>query len=326
MSDTPPVARPPGLGSLAVCSWAVSMTYTVVMIQAFKYFGSWSRDPTWIRLMVILVLLLDTVLLIGEYGFVYEYCVTYWGDPNAASKIFWPLPIMLFTGPFTMTFVNGFLIHRFYTLSKKAFVSAVLLLLQIAALLLTIYNSMGIINPPTDPKAANTLSTLLVVATALYLVVDGGIAAAMLWQLYSIRTPFKETRSMINRLMGTIVRTGTATSIIALLLLIVHFPFVDMPLPPLAISLLISHFYVLTLLTNLNVRDKIKQDSSRSKSYTDKGRSHGALSLTEIHITQHRTVTTDEDKVYRMSNVSAGQSKMGMDWDSDPGGLHVSIA
>jgi hypothetical protein len=48
------------------------MIYTVVWSQAFKYFRSWSSDNIFLRLLVVLVLLLDTANLVGEFAYAYE--------------------------------------------------------------------------------------------------------------------------------------------------------------------------------------------------------------------------------------------------------------
>jgi hypothetical protein len=68
-------------GVLLVANWINTLLYTLEIVQTRRYFKNHSpRDPPFIRRMVLLSVLVDTVTLITEYVCVYQYAVTNWGD------------------------------------------------------------------------------------------------------------------------------------------------------------------------------------------------------------------------------------------------------
>lgn len=287
------------MGSLLICSWLGSMAYAVVTMQTATYSQHSQRD--WLRLKVLVytVFILDTINLVGQYAYVYTLLITAASDPNVwfSVMVVWPIALTTITGPIIMLLVNVFLINRLYGLSKSWLLCTSLLTLQLITLALTMFDAAKIISPPTTPEGARVVKGTLTTALILFVIIDTGIAVSMLWYLAKLRTPFKATRAMVNRLMLMILQSGTATTVISIALLIVFLAFPSLFFSPTAVTFLISHFYSLTLLLNLNVREQIrKAESSRTRSYLEtRSRGHN---LGEIQITQHRIVMTDAAEMY----------------------------
>jgi hypothetical protein len=77
-------------GLLLVASWFNTLLYTSEIAQARNYFKNHStRDPPFIRRMVLSSVIIDTVNLITEYACVYLYTVTQWGDEDYVRFAHW---------------------------------------------------------------------------------------------------------------------------------------------------------------------------------------------------------------------------------------------
>lgn len=108
----------------------------------------------------------------------------------------------------------------------------------------------------------------------------------MLWYLTKLRSPLRETRVMIRRLMRMILQSGTATTIISIATLIAFLAYPPLSVAPTAVTYLISHLYSLTLLFNLNVREQMRREGSTvtmtpNYNYTE-SRLRALSQLTEI--------------------------------------------
>lgn len=286
------VPLPNGLGATLVCSWLGSMAYAAVGMQAITYFEHFPNDPLRVKALVVSVLLLNTANLVGQLAFVYTGTVNVLLDPTVFPPL-WPLALVTFSGPFTMTLVNLFLVYRLYNLSKNWFLAIVLGTLQVLAMAVALFNAGELTQPePTTPS--DVLNITLVVALGLFVLVDTGIAISLLWCLTKLRTPFKETQAMVKRLMRMIIQSGTATTVISVTILIVFLSFPPFSMASTAISFLLSHFYSLTLFFNLNVRDQIRKDrkdgASGSRNYMDsRGMDSRGRGLGEIQFRGYST-------------------------------------
>lgn len=92
---------------------------------------------------------------------------------------------------------------------------------------------------------------------------DTGIAVSMLWYLTKLCTPLRKTRAMVHRLVRLILQSGTATTMISITTLVVFLVYPPLSVASTAVAGLISHFYSLTLLFNLNLREQIRREGTK---------------------------------------------------------------
>ncbi|KAJ7860057.1 hypothetical protein B0H14DRAFT_3446238 [Mycena olivaceomarginata] len=138
----------------------------------------------------------------------------------------------------------------------------------------------------TSRDKAKTAALVWTISTAA---TDMVIAGALIWQLFSMksRCSLKDTH-LIKRLIIQTVQTGSTTSVVSIITLVSYLLNNDSNVPT-ACNFLIAPLYVLTLLSNFNLRrrDTIS-GSGRSASEGNAGRIYG------IHFTVNADPTDRE--------------------------------
>ncbi|KAJ7657626.1 hypothetical protein DFH06DRAFT_452115 [Mycena polygramma] len=139
------------LGALLVGTWAISMLYTVEIIQAAYYYRHFKHDnwmlkvypsPHWIcwfsdlpvsQLLVLSAIAIDSVSMIANYSAVYLYTITHWGDFGYLQNSYWPEPLNVFTTGAVTALAQSFLAARYWLLTKNKFITLTLFLFIVVA-------------------------------------------------------------------------------------------------------------------------------------------------------------------------------------------------
>ncbi|KAJ7356970.1 hypothetical protein DFH08DRAFT_469958 [Mycena albidolilacea] len=276
-------------GSILIGSWLTSMLYGLVVHQAFQYFQMYPNDRLSRKGLVLASIFFCTVGLVADFADVYLCTVTFWGNTDAVQYQYWPVPLFLTSNTFVGVLVNGFLIHRLYSLSRNLWISVVLFLIVLLgfagsfmlAITLQQYRLYTARNKAQMAVLTWTISTA---------VADIGIAAVLIWQLRSMKSTFKDTQSLIKRLIIQAIRTGSTTSVISIITLISYVVKNDSNVET-ACHFLIGPLYVLTLLYNFNTRQH-NQISGSGRSNSE-GTNTNAVRMDGIHVHRTALVTVD---------------------------------
>ncbi|KAF7349042.1 hypothetical protein MVEN_01425800 [Mycena venus] len=255
------------LGALLVGTWANSILYTIEIIQAAYYYRHFKHDNWMLKLLVSSAIVIDSVSMIANYASVYLYTITYWGDLAYLQNQYWPYPLYLFSTGVVAALAQSFLVVRYWRLTKNHFITLTLFLFITVAIggAFTSALTIAIFPGYKDRGKVVIPGTTWLVAEA---VTDISIALALLLQLRKVRSSFKETRSLVNRLVTQTVQTGTAGATIALAVL-VSFLANNQSNVPTGIAYCLGRIYCITMLANLNRR---KTEST----WSSKGTSSGA--------------------------------------------------
>ncbi|KAJ7605858.1 hypothetical protein DFH06DRAFT_1150341 [Mycena polygramma] len=292
----PVIALDQLLGMLLLGTWLSSILFGVVLVEATKYFSSFPND-SWMRKgLVMLVLTLCVAAMVGEYGNAYLPTVTYWGDFKGLTTLF---PLASFASALISSIVDCYLIHQFYTLSKNIWATLVLY----ALMLLTVggYLVIFVLLPTASRTHEHTLTIGIIINFSAQAAVDVLIAAGLIWKLRSMKTTFKNTNTsaassfkFLNRVMVGAVRTGSPTAICSVLALVMylHAPKGDVST---FFFLQFAPLYMLTLLSNFNVRRYGQQVGMAQTTETGPGIPRVAANSSEIHI--HRTAIVFTDPI-----------------------------
>ncbi|KAJ7037269.1 hypothetical protein C8F04DRAFT_1093106 [Mycena alexandri] len=296
-------------GCLLIGTWASSLLYMVEVIQSFYYFRHFEQDDWKFKALVTVALLIDTLSTVGDYICLYlvsfhVLCrTTHDCDLEYLDNIHWPIPLYGFTTGVLAALVEAFLVVRYWRFTRNTLIALFLsfgIIISFGSvftcsLLLTLYTSFG-----DRPKFKIPAALWLVTEVA----VDAGIASALLWEFRKARKTLTETHSVLerlNRLTAVTIQSGAAAATLAGAALISF-------LYPL------GRVYVITLLSNLNIRK-----TGRSLSTTDRSPYRGTtgggrepLSITHwatddsygIHV--HRTVHTSVQVI----NVESPQDRL----------------
>ncbi|SJL10537.1 uncharacterized protein ARMOST_13924 [Armillaria ostoyae] len=326
--SAPPAFQDKLLGSLVVGSYVNAMLYILEIIQASSisttrplrtkltlpfwqviyFFNHYRRDRPLIKAGIIISLVMDTVCTISQFACVYLYCVTNWGDESYVFDQYWPIPTYLLSTGVTTAVVQSFLIYRFWSLTRQWIISGILglgMLTSAAGLVATA--AAQIMYPQyTERYKGRVYVTVWLIASAAC---DVCIAVSLTFQLRRMNPTFQEskrypvkyfpltpaTNTVINRLIGSVISTGTASTIVAIVILIV---FLKNPMTNVStgVAFCLGRLYSLTMLYSLNKRNALRAEGSSGHS---SGRQDRAVINAELFSTGvplkdvHRTARID---------------------------------
>ncbi|KAK7453310.1 hypothetical protein VKT23_011985 [Stygiomarasmius scandens] len=239
------------------------------IISAYRYFhpnGTRTRDSKTLRALVATVVVVDTLNLIIACIDTYEFSITHYGDPSYLLKQYWRTPAWVSSGQFIAAVVQGFLAYRYIRLSRDWYGGTILMILVFIALGGGIACSVLVVKW-SDLSQRPLLDKPVKVWIITDAVTDVAIAFAMVCKLWGQRSVFKDTNSMIYRLIANSIQSGTVTALFALAALI---SYLAKPASndPVLFYWILSRLYVITLLFTLNVRDQMKRGITNTMSYS----------------------------------------------------------
>ncbi|KAF7288939.1 hypothetical protein MIND_01410300 [Mycena indigotica] len=313
-------------------TWFNAMVYMLELVLAYRFFSNKQlRSPgantTLVRWVVIFQLFIDTVGTMGASAYAYIFLVTHWGDLgfllNTTNP--WPSGIYCITSGLSGFTVQLYLIWRYGILSANSGRSNGYLVCS--ALVFTALVGLGgalaagviaiAYGSPTH-SMRRTIRPLSMVWIISSVVTDIGIAVALVVQLRSFKSSFKRTRSVIHRLIVGAIQTGTATSLVATVVLLTFLVWPNTTIS-FASGFFLGRLYGCTLLFNLLTRrmgdagdstersdDHLSFSGSRMATSGARDRERGTRLDTlgsGIHV--HRIVQVDKDGEIRSAGTDA---------------------
>lgn len=282
------------IGALLVSSWINSMLYMLEITQTYRYFSLFfKKDPVGLQLVVASCFILDTVTTVANHIGVYKYTITNWGVVEYLSQQEWQIPLYLICTGIVAAIVQSFLTWRYYNLSKQMLVCIPLLLLMLASLAGSLATAIMIIHASSLKNRA-TLKIPVIIWFVVSSFVDCALAALLIFHLRSARTGFRSTKSLINRLSSVALQSGTYTSALAILTLVLY---LDKPEGNTGTGCgqCLGRVYTLTLLHNLLIRKNIR-DESRAGTHTTGNLESVHLSGIRVHTDRTVLVHMDSDQ------------------------------
>ncbi|KAF8207869.1 hypothetical protein K438DRAFT_1962138 [Mycena galopus ATCC 62051] len=205
--------------------------------------------------------------------FTYAILVLRWGSSTAFVDLPWSSLMSPISGGLTSAIVQIFFARRIYILKGDRlwarFVAWVIVLLALMQSLTGIINEARIANYEEVSKLKNLLTGARVwlIGSA---VCDMVITSSMIFILnqYRRRTPWKQTDTIIRKLIFNTVETGAVTTIVAIVeaILFVLFPTTNLGQLP---AFMLGPLYALMLVVSLNVRADMAPASLIATPYTE---------------------------------------------------------
>ncbi|KAJ6557727.1 hypothetical protein B0H19DRAFT_1070347 [Mycena capillaripes] len=184
--------------------------------------GTWANS-----LLVSSAIAIDAVSMIANYASVYLYTITHW-EP-VLGKSFWSHwkkhnrthvieqfdPLYLFATGVVAALAQSFLAAR----TRNKFITLTLFFIIMVATggAFACGVTIAIFPEYTNRRKAIIPATTWLITEA---VTDISIASALLWEFWKAKSSFKETRSLLNRLVAQTIQSGTAGASIALSVLV----------------------------------------------------------------------------------------------------------
>ncbi|KAL4255166.1 DUF6534 domain-containing protein [Pleurotus pulmonarius] len=257
-----------------------AVLHGVSCAQAWYYFTH-QNDKWFVKTLVSLVILFDTIHQILISHTVYTYLVTNYNNPDQLQLLVWSVLVEVLFNGFTAFLVQSFLARRVWQLSGRNIwltgLVAFLVLSEFGCVLAFAALSLRF----TTYMELATLKELSITVNALGAAGDVVIAFSLCVLLHRSRTGFQRSDSMINKLIIFAVNTGVLTSLCAIASLI------SIAVAPttflyIAFFFCLGRLYSNSLLATLNARKMIRAASGGVQSTSD----HNNISFREIPATK----------------------------------------
>ncbi|KAH7100734.1 hypothetical protein BKA62DRAFT_232662 [Auriculariales sp. MPI-PUGE-AT-0066] len=205
-------------GTLVIGSWLTVMLFAVELTMLWRYFSVYQRDVIWIRIIAISMPIIDFLAVAAICAMSYAYVITGWGDLVAMTKQGPEFPIYVMTTACNVLFMHGFLLHRYLILSRNYIVGVVLALISLTAFVGGTVVAWAI-HHFTDMADRPKLKAFVTIWLAAAVAADVLIAVALILELARVKTSFQKTKSLLRRLIGMSIASGSFTATLAVLAL-----------------------------------------------------------------------------------------------------------
>ncbi|EKM80267.1 hypothetical protein AGABI1DRAFT_106493 [Agaricus bisporus var. burnettii JB137-S8] len=204
------------LGAAFIGVICAAALYGVSCIQTLYYFTRYPKDVWYIKSLVGLVWVFDTIHQCLICHTVYFYLVTNFSNSTSLADMIWSILLeVLFNG------LIGFLVQAFLTLrvwrlsGNNLYITSTIACLVVAEFGCSIAFTVQALQLRTWEEL-KALKGLSITVNILAVVPDVFIAASLFFFLQRSRTGFKKSDTMITRLIVFTVSTGVFTSICAI--------------------------------------------------------------------------------------------------------------
>ncbi|VDC03992.1 unnamed protein product [Peniophora sp. CBMAI 1063] len=235
--------------------------YGVTCLQTYHYYHSYPGDALYMKALVGIVFLLDTLHQVLISHAVYIYLVTNYFNPAILTTVVWSVVAEVMVNGVMALLVQFFFVFRAWKLSNgNWFLSAPIAAMSLAEFgVITAYVIKAA--PFTNYAQAASLKSISLTVNALTAITDVAIALVLCYLLQQSRTGFKRSDTLITKLIIFTVNTGLLTSLDAIASLV---SYAASPNTFLYICFFfaLGRLYSNSLLATLNVRRSLSGGSS----------------------------------------------------------------
>ncbi|KAI0070174.1 hypothetical protein K474DRAFT_1713568 [Panus rudis PR-1116 ss-1] len=246
--------------------------YGITMVQAYSYMLNYTRDPLWMKILVALVTILETVFSALVLHVVYYLCIDAWGDFISVNTIFWSAPGCVVAMNLVVTIVQGYYVYRLWILSSRnKLLTALVGVIYTArigeksALSLSARPRHLILIPSPSSSAMGDHSERWTVESGCIVsaVTDGLIAATLTFYIRRSRSRLRRTDNVVRWIIVYAVNTG-AISMMVSICIAVTFIALKKSVTFAGLVLLVGRSYANSFLGTLNARTMLKSNLGRS--------------------------------------------------------------
>ncbi|KAJ6496352.1 hypothetical protein C8R45DRAFT_1094597 [Mycena sanguinolenta] len=264
-------------GALLIGTWTSSFLYMAEVLQALYYFRTFKNDNWKMKSYVAVTLAIDAISAVAGYACVYLYTITHAGDLLYLTKQNLPMPLFTLSTITVAVLVQSFLVYFYWRFTHNTIVFCFLSILILVEFSGGFALGLTVVLFPAfkDRSKLRIIAPVWIIAQASS---DLIIAGALFLELMKAKSLFKGQRhvnNMLNRLVVSIIRTGTVTAVFVVLALIM-FLFDDETNIPAGIMYASGRVYVISMLTNLNIRP-----TGRAQNWTTSSGQRGTVRFTD---------------------------------------------
>ncbi|KAJ7149968.1 hypothetical protein C8R46DRAFT_1344486 [Mycena filopes] len=260
MSDSPAlphkISNPWGI--VFIGSIVSSVLYGITVIQTFIYYRTWGKDTRGTKLMVFVLLVLDTLHQVVTTWMTYHFVISTFGDPVALNINHWTTGLEIFCNALVAFMVESFLVYRVWRLSGQNKILTVIgATFALAHLGTNLASPILGLHIPTVTGALEFIKPTATAGLAVGVAEDSIIAGILCYCLWRGRTGFAKTDDMLGRIIAMTIATGMLTSVVGLANLL-SIAIAPQTLWVTAFNIQLSKLYVNSMLASLNARNAIR--------------------------------------------------------------------
>jgi len=251
------------VGVLLIGSFFNTYLYGLVTYQFIVYWNTKFNDPRWIKSIVAVLFVIDTIHSAVAVYAGWQMCVTNYGNPASLLVISWTIPFTAVATSVTAVVTQFFLDHRVYLLTDSIPIVVVVGILSLLGFFFGVYAGVysGVIN---QVKNFAPLKPFVICWLGFSTAADLSITGILAFSLSRSLTGFRKTDTIVNRLIRGAIQTGLFASIFALADLFSFLLHQDTFLYAM-FAYPIGRIYTNTLLDTLNSRIQLRILAARTR-------------------------------------------------------------
>ncbi|KAJ8589649.1 hypothetical protein M405DRAFT_202368 [Rhizopogon salebrosus TDB-379] len=281
----------------------------ILSVQCFIYFNQFPNDRRWIKALVSLVFLIETLITVFAFHGFWVGTTLYGGDLSTIvavgqnGKLLTPDPLWSFVAIAPLTglvssLTHGFFSWRIWAVSRSIVVPVMVMLISLLQFAMVTYGGIvyGLV---PDLDVSHPMPFYIPIWLVGSLVCDFVITAYMIYFLLQNKSEFKNTRSLSAKLIRLTIETGLVTTTAALTELVFAVAF-RVTTYHIALFYIISKLYANCLLATLNSRILLNRSLDRQKSpalyedwHANSHPSRNSSNVIQIHTKVETTIETD---------------------------------
>ncbi|KAF9491726.1 hypothetical protein BDN71DRAFT_1452425 [Pleurotus eryngii] len=192
-----------------------TILYGVLVVQVLLYFQTY-KDSAWIRFFILYLFVLETCNTVFDIAMMYEPLILNFGTPDAITYF----PTMIAADPIITvaiaTPIQFFVAWRISIISRSWLMPALICIIGVISLAGGIWTCITVATIRVFSRKPElhwpALTWLLASAIA-----DALITSTLVYSLYKRKTGFKDTDSVIERVIRFTIQTGLITALFAIL-------------------------------------------------------------------------------------------------------------
>ncbi|KAI0069883.1 hypothetical protein K474DRAFT_1713821 [Panus rudis PR-1116 ss-1] len=260
------------------------MLYGVTTTQAYIYGLNCKEDPVWMKILVFVVWLLETLHSAFSIRMLYYFVIISFGDFVKAGSIDWSIGPVIILENCIVAMVEGFFIRRIWILSNHSYILTFTTAFLLFSRIVCHTTAAGFAltsDTWAEFQAAPGPNITVEVSNALSAAVDAIIALSMIFYLHRGQSGQARTDGVVKWLMSYAVNSGALMMVVSLAIAIVYVK-VQESLLFLGLVMIVSKLYANCLLGTLNARDYLRSKTVRGQNVSSRS---NAFELSKIQVT-----------------------------------------
>ncbi|KAH8088916.1 hypothetical protein BXZ70DRAFT_499741 [Cristinia sonorae] len=256
------------MGKSVLMNYATFPLYGIFIAQLYSYASKFaSRDSLYVKGIVALLTVVETVHTAALMHFLYFYSIASWSGELTIFEISWSTPLIAISETLMVVLAHSFYIRRIYIMSKGnwwliGFLVALLITRTAFSTCVTVLAATQ--NSFTTFHENATVQLVVKTSLSLLVVADLSVASTMVYYLYQSRSGIKRSDHLVNTLIVYIINSGFITVIFSFAV-VLSFVIQKQELSFVGPLVMVTKLYANALLGSLNMRSYFRIQPSTSR-------------------------------------------------------------